>query len=42
VVFFREGQLEVSGHAAAPPGRSVMIWMQVRDVHAEHTRMAAA
>ena len=25
-----------------PPGRSVMIWLQVRDVHAEHARLAAA
>ena len=36
------GLLEVSGHAAGPPGRSVMIWIQVRDVHAEHARLAAA
>jgi hypothetical protein len=34
--------LEVSGHAAGPPGRSVMIWIQVRDVRAEHARLAAA
>ena len=25
-----------------PPGRSLMIWLQVRDVHAEHARLAAA
>jgi predicted enzyme related to lactoylglutathione lyase len=37
-----QGLLEVSGHAADPPGRSVMIWIQVRDVHAEHARLAAA
>jgi hypothetical protein len=24
------------------PGASVMIWLQVRDVHAEHRRLAAA
>ena len=36
------GLLEVSGHAAGSPGRSVMIWIQVRDVHAEHARLAAA
>jgi catechol 2,3-dioxygenase-like lactoylglutathione lyase family enzyme len=36
------GLLEVSGHTAGPPGHSVMIWMQVRDVHAEHARLAAA
>jgi hypothetical protein len=34
--------LEVSGHAAGPPGRSVMNWIQVRDVHAGHARLAAA
>jgi predicted enzyme related to lactoylglutathione lyase len=27
---------------ARPSGRSVMIWLQVRDVHAEHTRLYAA
>ena len=37
-----QGLLEVSGHAAGPPGRSVMIWIQVRDIHAEHARLAAA
>ena len=35
------GLLEVSGHAP-PPGRSVLIWIQVRDVHAGHVRLAAA
>jgi hypothetical protein len=29
-----QGQLEVSGHADGPPGRSVMIWIQVRGVRA--------
>ena len=42
VFFIGQGLLEVSGHAAGPPGRSVMIWFQVRDVHAEHARLAAA
>jgi catechol 2,3-dioxygenase-like lactoylglutathione lyase family enzyme len=42
VFFLGQGLLEVSGHAAGPPGRSVMIWIQVRDVHAEHARLAAA
>ena len=42
VFFIGQGLLEVSGHAAGPPGRSVMIWLQVRDVHAEHARLAAA
>jgi predicted enzyme related to lactoylglutathione lyase len=42
VFFLGPGFLEVSGHAAGPVGRSVMIWIQVRDVHAKHARLAAA
>jgi predicted enzyme related to lactoylglutathione lyase len=42
VFFLGQALLEVSGHAAGPPGRSVMIWIQVRDVRAEHARLAAA
>ena len=42
VFYLGQGLLEVSGHAAGPPGPSVMIWIQVRDVRAEHTRLAAA
>ena len=42
VFFLGQGLLEVSGHAAGPAGHSVMIWIQVRDVHAEHARLAAA
>ena len=42
VFFPGQGLLEVCGHAAGPPGRSVLIWTQVRDVHAEHARLAAA
>jgi len=42
VFFLGAGFLEVSGRADGPPGRSVMIWLQVRDVHAEHNRLAAA
>ena len=42
VFFLGACLLEVSGHAATPPGRSVMTWIQVRDVHAEHARLAAA
>ena len=42
VFFLGQGLLEVSGHAAGPPGRSVMIWIQVRDIHAEHAGLAAA
>ena len=42
VFFLGPGLLEVSGHTAGPPGHSVMIWIQVRDVHAEHARLATA
>jgi catechol 2,3-dioxygenase-like lactoylglutathione lyase family enzyme len=42
VFFLGPGLLEVSGHTVGPAGQSVMIWMQVRDVHAEHARLAAA
>ena len=42
VFFLGQGLLEVSGHAAGPAGHSVMIWIQVRDVRAEHARLAAA
>jgi predicted enzyme related to lactoylglutathione lyase len=42
VFFLGQGLLEVSGHAPAPAGASVMIWLQVRDVRAEHSRLAAA
>jgi predicted enzyme related to lactoylglutathione lyase len=41
-VFPGPGLLEVSGQAAGPGGHSVMIWIQVRDVHAAHARLAAA
>ena len=42
VFFLGQGLLEVSGHGSGSPGHSVMIWLQVRDVHAEHARLAAA
>ncbi|HEX6526665.1 MAG TPA: VOC family protein [Streptosporangiaceae bacterium] len=42
VFFLGQGLLEVSGQAAVPPGHSVMIWIQVRDVRTEHARLAAA
>jgi catechol 2,3-dioxygenase-like lactoylglutathione lyase family enzyme len=42
VFFLGQAFLEVSGNAAGPPGDSVVIWIQVRDVHAEHARLAAA
>jgi predicted enzyme related to lactoylglutathione lyase len=42
VFFLGSGFLEVSGHADGAAGHSVMIWLQVRDVGAEHERLAAA
>jgi len=42
VFFLGPGLLEISGPAAGPPGSSVMIWIQVRDVRAEHARLTAA
>ena len=45
VFFLGPGLLEVSGPAAGSSGPSrpaMMIWIQVRDVHAEHARLAAA
>ncbi len=42
VFFLGPGLPGVSGHTAGPAGHSVMIWIQVRDVHAEHARLAAA
>jgi hypothetical protein len=42
VFFLGPGLLEVSGHTAGPAGQSVMIWIQVRDVHAGHAGLAAA
>ena len=43
VFFLGQGLLEVSGHATGPRGHpGMMIWLQVRDVHAEHARLAAA
>jgi predicted enzyme related to lactoylglutathione lyase len=42
VFFLGAGLLEVSGHSDSAPGQSVMIWLQVRDVDAEHERLAAA
>jgi len=42
VFFLGPGLLEVSGHSSGPAGQSVMIWLQVRDIGAEHERLAAA
>jgi len=40
VFFLGPGFLEVSGHSDGLAGRSVMIWLQVRDIDAEHERLA--
>ena len=42
VFFLGPGFLEVSGHSAGAAGNAVMIWLQVRDVGAEHERLATA
>ena len=39
VFFLGNGFLEVSGRATDPPGGRIALWMQVRDVHAEHRRL---
>ena len=42
VFFLGPGLLEVSGSAGGAPGQTLMLWLQVRDVRAEHERLAAA
>jgi len=43
VFFLGQGMLEVSGHGdGAAAGGPAMLWLQVRDVRAEHARLAAA
>jgi catechol 2,3-dioxygenase-like lactoylglutathione lyase family enzyme len=42
VFFLGQGLLEVSGNVEGPATDSMMLWLQVRDVHAEHDRLAAA
>jgi catechol 2,3-dioxygenase-like lactoylglutathione lyase family enzyme len=39
VFFLGNCFLEVSGRAKDPPGGRIALWMQVRDVHAEHRRL---
>lgn len=41
VFFLGSGLLEVSGQADEPAGQSVMLWLQVRDIRAEHARLVA-
>ena len=42
VFFLGQGLLEVSGTSDGEPSGPVRIWLQVRDVHAEHARLVAA
>lgn len=42
VYFLGNGLLEVSGRACEPVGDSVALWLQVRDVYAEHGRLVDA
>ena len=42
VFFLGNGFLEVSGRSSVPPGDALAIWIQVRDVHAEHQRLLGA
>ncbi|GAA1295607.1 glyoxalase [Planotetraspora silvatica] len=42
VFFLGQGLLEVSGRSDGPSGHGPQIWLQVRDVHAEHDRLVAA
>ena len=39
VFFLGNGFLEVSGRSAGSPGDALAIWVQVRDVYAEHRRL---
>ena len=42
VFFLGQGLLELSGRSPEPPGAGIALWLQVRDVHAEYARLAAA
>ena len=42
VFFLGSGFLEISGHGPGMVSESVQLWLQVRDVHAEHERLTAA
>ena len=42
VFFLGNGFLEVSGRSTDPRGSALAIWIQVRDVQAEHRRLVAA
>jgi predicted enzyme related to lactoylglutathione lyase len=42
VFFLGQGLLEVSGTASGEPAGPLQIWLQVRDIRAEHDRLVAA
>ena len=42
VFFLGNGLLEVSGHRGGPGPEGMALWLQVRDVEAEHQRLRAA
>ncbi len=42
VFFMGNGLLEVSGRATDPTGDAIALWLQVRDIGAEHRRMVDA
>jgi catechol 2,3-dioxygenase-like lactoylglutathione lyase family enzyme len=42
VFFLGNGLLEVSGRTTDPRGDGIALWMQIRDVHAEHRRLLDA
>lgn len=42
VFFLGNGLLEVSGTSTGPPADSIALWIQVRDVRAEHQRLSGA
>ena len=42
VFFLGNGFLEVSGQSAVAPGKGTRIWVQVRDVEAEHQALLTA
>lgn len=42
VFFLGSGFLEISGHGPGAVSEATQIWLQVRDVRAEHERLSAA
>jgi len=42
VFFLGSGFLEVSGTSSGATGQALQLWLQVRDVRAEHDRLSAA